>query len=73
MIIFIVFTIHIGMQIKKVDSILLIFYNQSSNDDLEKLLNLLNRHTGLRLLDLAHLFSLLKVLFKRGIHGLRVF
>ena len=44
MIIFIVFTIHIGMQIKKVDSILLIFYNQSSNDDLEKLLNLLNKN-----------------------------
>ena len=44
MIIFIVFTIHIGMQIKKVDSILLIFYNQSSNDDLEKLLILLNKN-----------------------------
>ena len=42
MIIFIVFTIHIG--IKKVDSILLIFYNQSSNDDLEKLLILLNKN-----------------------------
>ena len=44
MIIFIVFTIHIGMQIKKVDSILLIFYNQSSKDDLEKLLILLNKN-----------------------------
>ena len=32
------------MQIKKVDSILLIFYNQSSKDDLEKLLNLLNKN-----------------------------
>ena len=44
MIIFIVFTIHIGMQIKKVDSILLFFYNQSSKDDLEKLLILLNEN-----------------------------
>ena len=44
MIIFIVFTIHIGMQIKKVDSILLIFYNQSSGDDLDKLLVLLNKN-----------------------------
>ena len=44
MIIFIVFTIHIGMQIKKVDSILLIFYNQSSKDDLEELLILLNKN-----------------------------
>ena len=44
MIIFIVFTIHIGMQIKKVDSILLIFYNQDSRDDLDKLLLLLNKN-----------------------------
>lgn len=44
MIIFIVFTIHIGMQIKKVDSILLIFYNQSSKDDVEKFLILLNKN-----------------------------
>ena len=44
MIIFIVFTIHIGMQIKKVDSILLLFYNQNSKDDLEKLLILLNKN-----------------------------
>ena len=44
MIIFIVFTIHIGMQIKKVDSILLIFYNQDSRDDLDKLLILLNKN-----------------------------
>ena len=44
MIIFIIFTIHIGMQIKKVDSILLLFYNQSSKDDIEKLLILLNKN-----------------------------
>ena len=44
MIIFIIFTIHIGMQIKKVDSILLFFYNQSSKDDIEKLLILLNKN-----------------------------
>ena len=44
MIIFIIFTIHIGMQIKKVDSILLFFYNQNSKDDIEKLLILLNKN-----------------------------
>ncbi len=42
--IFIVFTIRIGLQIKKVDSILLIFHNQNRKDDLEKFLVLLNEN-----------------------------